>query len=157
MLWNWYTIDACFLSSTWQVRSNGAFAGSCIGVIFLVISLEFLRRAQRDFDRYLVRSKSPSIGSRGDSSSGTSNDFNHTGLGKDATIVRARASRVDYRAQLRLWQHLIRSFLYMMQFAVGYFIMLLAMYFNGAFFESGCHHHSRCRLSVEPPYRVVSC
>ena len=60
-------------------------------------------------------------------------------------------------AQLRLWQHVIRSFLYMMQFAVGYFIMLLAMYFNGAFFESGCHHHSRCRLSVEPPYRVVSC
>ena len=132
MLWNWYTIDACFLSSTWQIQSKGAFAGSCIGVIFLVMSLEFLRRAQREFDRYLTRSKSRSIRSLGDSSTESSNDFDRSGIGKDTNIVRVRASRVEYKAQLRLWQHVIRSFLYMMQFAVGYFIMLLAMYFNGA-------------------------
>ncbi len=35
--------------------------------------------------------------------------------------------------QLRLWQQMVRSGLYMLQFAVGYFIMLLAMYYNGTF------------------------
>ncbi|KAF7718390.1 Uncharacterized protein PECH_008395 [Penicillium ucsense] len=55
MLWNWFTIDACFLSSTWHIRSKGAFAGSCIGVILLVISLEFLRRLGREFDAFILR------------------------------------------------------------------------------------------------------
>ena len=65
MLWNWYTVDACFISSTWHVRSRGAFAGSCIGVVLLVMSLEFLRRAQREFDRYLAR-RQPTPISRGE-------------------------------------------------------------------------------------------
>lgn len=36
-----------FLAESWHVTSKGMFAGSCIGVICLVISLEFLRRIQR--------------------------------------------------------------------------------------------------------------
>lgn len=55
MLWNWYTIDACFLTSSWHIRSSGAFAGSCIGVILLVIALEFLRRFGKEYDRSLLR------------------------------------------------------------------------------------------------------
>lgn len=31
------------------------FAGSCIGVILLVISLEFLRRSAKEYDRYILR------------------------------------------------------------------------------------------------------
>jgi hypothetical protein len=31
------------------------FAGSCIGVIFLVLSLEFLRRLGKEYDRFLAR------------------------------------------------------------------------------------------------------
>jgi copper transporter 1 len=54
MLWNWYTIDACFLSSSWKITSNGMFAGSCIGVILLVMFLEFLRRLGKEYDRYIL-------------------------------------------------------------------------------------------------------
>jgi solute carrier family 31 (copper transporter), member 1 len=55
MLWNWYTVDACFISSSWHVTSSGMFAGSCIGVILLVMLLEFLRRSVKEFDRYIIR------------------------------------------------------------------------------------------------------
>ena len=135
MLWNWETVDSCFLSSSWHVRSNGAFAGSCIGVIFLVLSLELLRRAQREFDRYLLRqnrSQLTSMGSRG-SSSDESNEAGATSTSKNASssikVLGARST--DYVSHLKLWQQAVRSFLFMMQFAVGYFVMLLAMYYNG--------------------------
>lgn len=52
MLWNWSTIDTCFISRTRHARSAGGFPGSCISVILLVIALEFLRQSQRGFDRY---------------------------------------------------------------------------------------------------------
>lgn len=55
MLWNWYTIDSCFLAESWHVGSNGAFAASCIGTILLVIILEALRRAGREYDDWILR------------------------------------------------------------------------------------------------------
>ncbi|KAF7522156.1 hypothetical protein PCG10_007620 [Penicillium crustosum] len=55
MLWNWYTVDSCFLAESWHVKSRGMFAGSCIGVICLVLSLEFLRRLGREYDSFIVR------------------------------------------------------------------------------------------------------
>ncbi|CAG8908517.1 unnamed protein product [Penicillium egyptiacum] len=55
MLWNWYTVDACFLAKSWHIKSRGMFAGSCIGVICLVLSLELLRRLGREYDSFIVR------------------------------------------------------------------------------------------------------
>jgi copper transporter 1 len=55
MLWNWYTIDSCFLARSWHVTSKGMFAGSVIGVFLLVIAIESVRRLGREYDRYLVR------------------------------------------------------------------------------------------------------
>jgi len=55
MLWNWDTVDTCFLSSTWHVRSKGMFAGSIIGVLLLVIAIEALRRAGREYDRHITK------------------------------------------------------------------------------------------------------
>lgn len=55
MLWNWYTIDSCFLAESWHVGSNGAFAASCIGTILLVIILEALRRAGKEYDDWILR------------------------------------------------------------------------------------------------------
>jgi len=40
MLWNWYTLDACFLSPAWQITSHAAFAATCIG---------------KEFDSYVLR------------------------------------------------------------------------------------------------------
>ena len=55
MLWNWYTIDSCFLAESWHVGSNGAFAASCIGTILLVIILEALRRVGKEYDDWILR------------------------------------------------------------------------------------------------------
>ena len=131
MLWNWYTIDSCFISSTWHVRSSGAFAGSCIGVILLVLSLEFLRRAQREFDRYLARRQSAPMISRGEPQDmGNGNGHHHTKL--DSTSTVRSVGSYEYRAaKLKIWEQAARSLLYMLQFGVGYFVMLLAMYYNG--------------------------
>lgn len=62
MLWNWYTIDACFLSSTWHIRSKGMFAGSVIGVFFLVMAIEGVRRLGREYDRRLMIAGQEALG-----------------------------------------------------------------------------------------------
>ena len=135
MLWNWFTVDACFISSAWHVRSRGAFAGSCIGVIFLVMCLEFLRRAQREFDRYVARRKAATMHHPADSQSSDESDH---GKVNASVTVRSAALRGEYGAQLKVWEQAIRSVLYMLQFAVGYFVMLLAMYYNGESFLDSC-------------------
>ncbi len=133
MLWNWYTIDACFLARSWHVRSAGAFAASCIGAILLVIALEFLRRSQREWDRYLRRSTRLAPVSGADQLSGDGSG--HGSVHKSGTIrsrfLGASPSTSTATPSLKLWQQVVRSALYMLQFAVGYFIMLLAMYYNG--------------------------
>ncbi|KAK6614148.1 ctr copper transporter [Botrytis cinerea] len=113
MLWNWYTIDSCFISSTWKITSNGMFAGSCIGVILLVMSLEFLRRASREYDRYIVRQ--------------ARNQLQH--ITSDVAI--AIDPKINGPGPDSTQTVTIRAFFHMMQFAVAYFVMLLAMYYNG--------------------------
>lgn len=44
-----------FLAESWHIKSRGMFAGSCIGVICLVLSLELLRRLGREYDSFIVR------------------------------------------------------------------------------------------------------
>jgi len=58
MLWNWYTIDSCFLSSTWHNRTKGQFAGTVIGVFFWVMDIEDVRRLGREYDRRLLAAHS---------------------------------------------------------------------------------------------------
>ncbi|KKA30583.1 hypothetical protein TD95_001097 [Thielaviopsis punctulata] len=121
MLWNWNTIDACFISSSWQIRSNGMFAGSCIGVILLVMFLEFLRRASKEFDRWLLAQH---IAAHAVSSSAATNKS-----GAAACVVPAGVP--PFRPNV--WQQGVRAFLHLCQFAAAYFVMLLAMYYNGYF------------------------
>ncbi|PMD34942.1 Ctr-domain-containing protein [Hyaloscypha variabilis F] len=124
MLWNWYTVDSCFISATWKNTSHGMFAGTCIGVICLVVSLEFLRRLGKEYDRYLVRNyktfHQPST------SDGESNSQDNKGVSVRTTSVAAVAP-----FKPNPFQQAIRALLHMLQFAVAYFIMLLAMYYNG--------------------------
>ena len=146
MLWNWYTIDACFLSTSWHVQSAGAFAGSCLGVIFLVIALEFLRRVQRETDRAFHRrdgQRAGPVAQRARSSAASS--ASDVGASKTPAVATTGAADCEGAncagagaprggeavRRLQLWQQVVRSLLYMLQFAVGYFVMLLAMYYNG--------------------------
>ncbi|KAG7140817.1 Copper transport protein ctr4 like [Verticillium longisporum] len=109
MLWNWQTIDSCFISESWHVTSTGMFAGSCIGVVLLVLSLEALRRAGKEYDRYLIRSHAAGVVARAGPFAAASNDSASGGKnsGEGAAPLGAGG------------------------FAVAYFVMLLAMYYNG--------------------------
>jgi copper transporter 1 len=129
MLWNWNTIDSCFISESWRVRSTGMFAGSCIGVVLLVMTLEMLRRAVKEYDRFLVRrhlASTPSATNVVDSAAGKASDGS---AGGPSCAVTAATANAGYRPTVV--EQAVRALLHMLQFAVAYFVMLLAMYYNG--------------------------
>ncbi|RYO82791.1 hypothetical protein DL764_009555 [Monosporascus ibericus] len=127
MLWNWNTIDSCFISSTWRIRSAGMFAGSCIGVILLTMSLELLRRLVKEYDRYLIRKHT--IGTAIAASPNNSRGSSEEGNASTATVLTPCATPLGFRPNV--FEQAVRALLHMVQFAVAYFIMLLAMYYNG--------------------------
>ena len=145
MFWNWYTLDACFLSTNWHIASNATFAGSCIGVIGLVILLEFLRRLQREYDRYiqqqLVRDRKAGLAFR--HSKAGRNDGRLDGVSTGCLDDPPHSAvpllgEWEALAPLRglgdgptVWQQGVRAGVYTLQFAVAYVVMLLAMYYNG--------------------------
>jgi copper transporter 1 len=95
-------------------------------VILLVVLLEFLRRAGKEYDRYIVaqhiKTLSPTVSSSASSAAGTSKD--------PATATTSRIV-VAPRFRPSVLQQATRALLHMLQFAVAYFVMLLAMYYNG--------------------------
>ncbi|KAL1597277.1 Copper Transporter integral membrane protein that functions in high affinity copper transport [Paraconiothyrium brasiliense] len=119
-------ISLGFLSSTWHNTSKGMFAGSCIGVILLVLSLEFLRRAGKEYDRYILARYTRSLAGFSPDPNPSSSDA----MNKNTTSAITR--RVPPRSfRPNVLQQAIRALLHMLQFAVAYFVMLLAMYYNG--------------------------
>ncbi|KAK9240243.1 Ctr copper transporter family-domain-containing protein [Lipomyces kononenkoae] len=131
MLWNWYTIDSCFIATSWHVTSKGMFAGSCIGVICLVVCLEFLRRASKEYDRFLIREHNSRFGSL---PGVTGSDPQPLPQSKDrvsSSAVSDSSSSAHGAFRPKAAQQAIRALLHMLQFAVAYFVMLLAMYYNG--------------------------
>ncbi|KAI0839332.1 Ctr-domain-containing protein [Hypoxylon sp. FL0890] len=128
MLWNWETIDACFLSESWHIKSNGGFAGLCIGVVLLVLLLELLRRVAQVYDQHLIyqyrKTKNSLAATAVNSSSDTANGAL---IAKESTP--ALLSATSFRPNV--WQQAIRALLHTLHFAVAYWIMLLAMYYNG--------------------------
>ncbi|KAK1594654.1 ctr copper transporter [Colletotrichum navitas] len=129
MLWNYNTIGSCFISSSWKITSNGMFAGSLIGVILLVILLEFLRRAVKEYDRYLIRTHKARYADAGAASPRSVSADDH-GKGP-STSAAAVSSTVVPRFRPTVLQQAVRALLHVCQFAVAYFVMLLAMYYNG--------------------------
>ncbi|KIM21865.1 hypothetical protein M408DRAFT_79921, partial [Serendipita vermifera MAFF 305830] len=110
MLWNWFTVDACFISKDWHVRSNVAFAFSVICVFILVALVEGVRRFGREYDRRIVR-----LANLSQSDSG-SNLNKSEGVGLFVPT----------------WsQQAIRASIFGVQFGAAYILMLLAMYYNG--------------------------
>jgi copper transporter 1 len=130
------------------------FAGSCIGVICLVIVLEFLRRIAREYDAFIIHraqmraqylvpsaqtqpgAATPSPASESDSAIGIGNNGAgaHKTPANTSTAPAAASgpgSAAPFRVRPSLIEQFIRALLHMLQFAVAYFVMLLAMYFNG--------------------------
>jgi copper transporter 1 len=139
MLWNWYTIDACFLASSWHIKTKGMFAASCIGVILLVVALEFLRRMGKEYDAYILRQytrraaslRHASQESYTNSKTNSTYEYNSDGCGPDAACAPAlpRQQFITFRASPA--QQITRGVIHAATFGLGYIIMLLAMYFNG--------------------------
>jgi copper transporter 1 len=147
MLWNWYTVDTCFLSSSWHNTSKGMFAGSCIGVILLVVVLEALRRAGKEYDRY------SHVVSSASSANGTSKTPVTTAEPACTGPVPAQHFRPSVMQQaVRALLHMLyvvplelvwsALLIFCSQFAVAYFVMLLAMYYNGYIIISICMYPS---------------
>ncbi|CAD0084209.1 unnamed protein product [Aureobasidium vineae] len=137
MLWNWYTIDACFLASTWHIKTHGMFAASCIGVALLVVCLEFLRRLGKEYDAYILRQfhrRAASLQYRRRVSY-VAPKFDDTrasgGCGPDASCAPPLPEQrfITFRATPA--QQIARGVIHAATFGVGYIVMLLAMYFNG--------------------------
>lgn len=73
------------------------FAGSCIGVILLVMSLELLRRLGKEYDRYILRQyqrASVNISSPSAQLLGRGNG-NGSGNGKDSSVNSSTEQRRD--------------------------------------------------------------
>ncbi|OAA62134.1 Ctr copper transporter family protein [Cordyceps fumosorosea ARSEF 2679] len=124
MLFNVNTIGSCFFTKDFYIETNGQFAGACILALVLVVALEGLRRATREFDRFITaqhvaqhRSGPAAVaGPRKDSSDGV------VAAAPCAPIPPFRPSLV---------QQAIRASLHMLQFGTAYIVMLFAMYYNG--------------------------
>ncbi|KAJ9602405.1 hypothetical protein H2200_012947 [Cladophialophora chaetospira] len=119
MLWNWYTIDSCFLASSWHNRSKGAFAASCIGVALLAVSIEFFRRVGKEYDAAILRKFQRSVSARtADVKPPHASESCHS----EPQYVIFRATPL---------QQIIRSVIHAVTFGIAYIVMLLAMYYNG--------------------------
>ena len=119
MFWNWDVIDSCFLAQSWHVANGGMFAATCIGVILLVLLVEFTKRLSRNYDEFLLRQFSRQA---------TRTRANLAFESKDS--IGALLSAVTTLRASPL-QQLIRAFLYAAVVAGAYILMLIAMSFNG--------------------------
>lgn len=150
MLWNWYTIDACFLTPSWHITTHGAFAATCIGVILLVVALEALRRLSKEYDEHIQRDFAARMsllanGDAGQPAASSSSSPSPAGPGVCPAAPGAAAAAaaavggtagealapqtVTFRASPL--QQLVRSVLHAATFGLAYIVMLLAMYYNG--------------------------
>ncbi|KAL0570725.1 Copper Transporter integral membrane protein that functions in high affinity copper transport [Marasmius crinis-equi] len=112
MLWNWYTVDACFISEHWQIKSGGGYAGMLIAIFVLVVLVEGVRRMGREYDRRIVAHQRAMI------------------LNSNSSVDKLNGSGT-IEIKPTLVQQAVRSLFHTVQFAAGYMMMLLAMYYNG--------------------------
>ncbi|WPK25794.1 hypothetical protein PUMCH_003125 [Australozyma saopauloensis] len=133
MLWNWYTIDSCFIARSWHVKSKGAFAGSCVGVFFLVVVSQWLHRFAREYDAALMSSKVRQYGDED-----TKNDSVSTARSANGNPMLAAFSHKWFVTPKSLggiyatpFEHLVRCVLFTLEWGLSYMIMLLFMYYNG--------------------------
>ncbi|KAI1827848.1 Ctr-domain-containing protein [Xylaria intraflava] len=131
MLWNWNTVDACFLSEKWQVRSEGGFAALCIGVIFIVMLLELLRHAAKQYDLYLIDQKKKQAALAAQNENPPNASASPTAGPKEQEVVTQAPVTASTPFRPVIYQQAIRALLHTLQFATAYWIMLLAMYYNG--------------------------
>lgn len=139
MLWNWNTIDSCFLARSWHVKSSGGFAGSCVGVFFLVLASQWLHRFCREYDSAIIRKNLNSFLQESDHTSSLYQSKEILAPSKPRYPLLYAVSHQwlfsNFNSQLRiipsLFEHLVRTILFTLEWGTSYIIMLLFMYYNG--------------------------
>lgn len=134
MLWNWYTVDTCFISKSWHNHSKGAFAGSCIGVFFLVVVSQWLHRFAREYDSAIIQRQSPRIPIFDDSKAELDSQELPVTFSQNPAVYAVGhlwlfAPITSFNA-LPL-EHVVRCVLFAVEWGLSYIIMLLFMYYNG--------------------------
>jgi copper transporter 1 len=119
MLLNWNTIDSCFLSSSIHVRSPFVFFLACLGSFLLVISLEFLRRLQREFDRYLRARQS----FQGEKEYVLPEEMEEKLLDKEVEENGVMAKRKEGIGAI-VSEQILRGLIHVVQFSVSYCMLL---------------------------------
>ena len=103
------------------------FAGSCIGVILLVILLEALRRVGKEYDRSIVQRSArlrSNIPPADAAAPGNSPSGSQAGDSKTPGVLAAFRSSAAVSVRPTILQQAIRALLHTLQFAVAYFVML---------------------------------
>ncbi|KAK0718963.1 Ctr copper transporter family-domain-containing protein [Apiosordaria backusii] len=130
MLWNWYTIDACFLSSSWHITTPGAFAATCIGVVLMVILLEALRRIGKEYDEHIQRDFAARVALIANGGlAPSSSPAQQCPAASSSSTEAVAPTTVTFRASPL--QQFIRALIHTATFGLAYIVMLLAMYYNG--------------------------
>ncbi|CAI6332427.1 unnamed protein product [Periconia digitata] len=130
MVWNWNVIDSCFLSGSWHVKNKSMFAASCVGVVFLVVTLEFMRRVSSEWDAFLLRSFQRRL--RLQQAAVASATPASCCDGPESTFVGPQYA--TFRATAL--QQLCRAILHGITLGLAYLLMLIIMSFNGYIFIS---------------------
>jgi len=116
-------------------------AGSCIGVILLVMTLELFRRASKEYDRYIIQTARSSAAVATAAMATTTaaspptysseKDIESFPKVADIAVTHTHAAPVRGNVKVTILQQAVRATLHMVQFMIAYFVMLLAMYYNG--------------------------
>lgn len=142
MLWNWHTIDACFISKGWHIKTAGHFAGTCVGLFGWILLLELFKRVSREFDRYIARDWVCAQRARleraqdHDTKSSQAEDEPRFALRSSQSIFAPFRFLAGHRTSPDTfcptwWQQLIRAGMYTIEYGNAYLLMLMAMYYNG--------------------------
>lgn len=132
MLWNWYTIDSCFIAKSWHVRLKGMFAGTCIGVFLMVFFSQWLSRVAKEFDRAVELQRLRTSTFVSDSSD--DKEFCSPPIIENVgnPFVYMVSHKWLFRpASASFFNHVVKAALFTVQWGLSYLIMLLFMYYNG--------------------------
>lgn len=55
MLWNWETVDTCVVFRSWHVHNMAQFVITCLIIVLIGVSFEWLRKVQKGYDAKLSR------------------------------------------------------------------------------------------------------
>ncbi|PSR99071.1 ctr copper transporter [Coniella lustricola] len=136
MLWNWYTIDSCFIAESWHIGSNGAFAATCIGTILLVMVMEALRRLGKEYDNWILQRFQACAGSNNSFYPSATSSAPNKGFAKGAAGISVTATGASQQTQAVIFraslpQQMIRAIIHAVALGVAYLVMLLVMSYNG--------------------------